>query len=288
MTTIDLVDCLLRVTVILIIGWLTARLMERRSPTTAHRVLVVAVLCSLLLPLVTAIVVYWHWDLPVAGSLNVQQDMPAPVVQPRPFEPNDGLPQFPRADVLFAADDIPPEPRTGDDVAFAAIPGALSQLDETKNDAVLANSPVDAVRSRYGPNAERLNSKSYSITWSSVALVTWLTAILLFVTRFVVSLRQLQLRIRHCTAASPNTRTMVERMAADHDVRRRIHTVMSAYESMPMACWLGRWIIVLPSNVSTWESDIRDAAVIHELGHAARRDACQFNLAQPHFAAVRG
>ena len=273
MTTIDLVDCLLRVTVILIIGWLTARLMERRSPTTAHRVLVVAVLCSLLLPLVTAIVPDWHWDLPVAGSLNVQQDMPAPVVQPRPFEPNDGLPQFPRADVLFAADDIPPEPRTGDDVAFAAIPGALSQLDETKNDAVLANSPVDAVRSRYGPNAERLNSKSSSITWSSVALVTWLTAILLFVTRFVVSLRQLQLRIRHCTAASPNTRTMVERMAADHDVRRRIHTVMSAYESMPMACWLGRWIIVLPSNVSTWESDIRDAAVIHELGHAARRDA---------------
>lgn len=273
MTTIDLVDCLLRVTVILIIGWLTARLMERGSPTTAHRVLVVSVLCSLLLPLVTAIVPDWHWDLPVTGSLNVQQDMPAPVVQPRPAESKDGLPQFPPAVVLLAADDIASEQRNGDDVAFAAIPGALYELEETKNDAVLANSPLDAARSRYGQNAERLNLKKFSITWSSVALVTWLTATLLFVTRFVISLRQLQRRIRHCTAASPHTRTLIDQMAADHDVRQRVHTVMSADESMPMACWLGRWVIVLPSNINTWDIDTRDAAVMHELGHAARRDA---------------
>lgn len=283
MLTTDVLGCILRVTLILGLGWLAARLMERRSSTTAHRVLIVAGLCALLLPLVTAFVPTWEWTIPVELARSFPGEQHDNQSQtPLPGEPslrvghNENQTQFSSgqspANTLPANDEsesvVIPTPVS---LPVADLNGDLFEAELTSEGQAnaLSNSPGSTDAS----DSATFRSQQSSYGWGSVAIVAWLTGTLLLTAHFLISFRRLQLRIRRSQTASPNIQLLVDKAVADHQIRQRIHTVMTANESMPMACWLGRWTIVLPSNIDAWDNDSCHSAVMHELGHVVRRDA---------------
>ncbi|MEJ7594033.1 MAG: M56 family metallopeptidase [Planctomycetaceae bacterium] len=119
-----------------------------------------------------------------------------------------------------------------------------------------------------------------SWTWAELGVSAWFVVAGLLICRLLVSLIRLFAFVKRCTVAPDDIVTQAEETASQLGLKCRIRVVLSGPDAMPMACWLGRWIIVLPSNFMTWNAALRDATLVHELGHIARRDAWSDMLVQ--------
>ncbi len=114
----------------------------------------------------------------------------------------------------------------------------------------------------------------------------WFVVAGLLICRLLVSLIRLFTFVKSCTLASGEIVAQAEQTASQLGLKSRINVVLSSPDAMPMACWLGRWIIVLPCNFLTWGDALREATLAHELGHIARRDAWSDMLVQGVFCVL--
>ena len=106
---------------------------------------------------------------------------------------------------------------------------------------------------------------------SRVLLAAESVGTLLMLTPLVVALWQTR---RLCKAGRPWSRgqTLVDRLACDSGVRRRVSVLIHDPLPGPVTCGVRRPVILFPSDVERWsESDLARAA-IHELEHVRRLD----------------
>ena len=122
--------------------------------------------------------------------------------------------------------------------------------------------------------------------WLRWCVAVWLLVTGLLTGRLVYSLLALHRFVKGCSATSLEAANLIERVASQLGMKRCVHVVMSNPDAMPMMCWLGRWILVLPSNFAKWSVTMQETTLVHELGHIARRDAWSDLLAQCVFCSL--
>jgi beta-lactamase regulating signal transducer with metallopeptidase domain len=73
---------------------------------------------------------------------------------------------------------------------------------------------------------------------------------------------------------------LLSECAAHLGVRKAVRLARSREEVMPMACGIGRPVIVIPSVADMWDGDRRRAVILHELAHVVRLDCLTQTLAE--------
>lgn len=278
----SLFDWAVRATLLLAVALLLARLVERRSATTAHRLLTTASLCILIvLPISMTVASGWRWVIPIRRAsesielpINTQLDTnrttnrAAPVAMSGETEGDSMLPPFEPAE-------IPNRPWMADSVdptwQFA---GERSGQALGESEAV-ASAPLTTP-----DDSTKLASTSLSAKWLRGIAITWGVVTGFLTLRFAFSVNRLRRAISSCQYASPTLSKQVHDLSRKCALKRPLQVLLSKPGSMPMACWLGRWALVVPEDFESWPEELREVTLIHELGHIARRDAWTDYLAQ--------
>jgi uncharacterized protein (TIGR03435 family) len=137
-------------------------------------------------------------------------------------------------------------------------------------DAVAGTVPVPAVSSADPGVAAAAAKESWFSTPALLAAV-WTTGTAVFLLPVIAGLWQLR---RLHTSGLPwrQGRAIVDALAADGGIRRRIDVLL--HESMPgpMTCGAVRPAIVLPVDAPHWPGEELQRAIVHELEHVRRGD----------------
>jgi uncharacterized protein (TIGR03435 family) len=99
----------------------------------------------------------------------------------------------------------------------------------------------------------------------------WIVGTLLFLLRIIVGLRQVYL-LRRFGLPWRDGRIVVERMAAEAGVHRRIDVLLHESLVVPVTCGVVYPAIVLPPDARNWDGEDLGRAIVHELEHVRRWD----------------
>ena len=249
MLSTELLGIVWRASLLMAFGLMAACIVERRSAILAHRILAVTGLCLVLLPIVSQVGPNWEWTGPawLVGT--------APALSPPADQPVAMLP-------------------------------------------TTAAAPASQVALPMMPTTTNASSSRISM-WMSL----WLVGTMLMSLRLGVALRRLRNALVHSDEAASTLTIRAQSMALAlgiharlvlddnawrwvRSLRRsvsarqtywrqtynRIQIRLARTDSMPMVCWFGSWILVLPAHFESWDEDVQRATLSHELGHIARRD----------------
>ena len=275
MFSIVLLSWFIRASILLTVGWLVARWIERRSATAAHRVLVVTFAGCLLIPVVMSLSPTWHWHSPewlgfVAEPIETEVDASADLEMEVTFDSRDSN----QIDFAFPLpqNDSPQTESANQD--FSVIDVDATEFSTQDADVLVAKAP--AVKEFEPPIA------ASPVTWNWFALLsqTWLAISTVLIVRLLVSLVILRRHVATFEKASPNVAQHASEVADQLGVKQSAAVRVASENAMPMSCWLGFSAIVLPSNFADWPAGHRNATLAHELGHVVRRDAWADYLVQ--------
>ena len=292
MFTTELLSLVIRVSLLLAAGYLLARILEWKSAAIAHRVLVMTLACTLALPLIAITMPGWQWTQPTwiaFSSIDIENSPArAPYIEQKDVN---GLP------VRIDEHTVEPDAITSVDPdrsvaeSFEATVFGNAVTSESGSQPTLAANAFDSTKKQpiaqlNGVEEVQSSLANASWTWAQLGVAAWFLVTGLLICRLVISLMHLSAFVKNCTLASGEIANQAEAVALQLGLRSRIHVVLSTYDTMPMACWLGRWKIVLPSNFLEWSEASREATLVHELGHIARRDAWSDMLVQGVFCVL--
>jgi beta-lactamase regulating signal transducer with metallopeptidase domain len=275
-----LIEWAIRAAVLLAVALPVARLWERRSATAAHRLLASVFLCLLVvLPAVMAATQGWKWEVSfwkVAQPAALSIDS-AGVTQP-PVSVAD--------DPAFAATQRTPGSAAGEITEAIATYEIASRVTSLAGEAhpqegvatVASGLPANSGADSNG--SARSTGHATSSAWWQLAVSTWLVIAGLLAARVAYSVWRLRTAIAICKPATPNLADEVCSVLRQYGLTRPPRVLLSKRGSMPMACWLGRWVIVVPEDIESWPLELQQVTLLHELGHIARRDALVDYLAQ--------
>jgi bla regulator protein BlaR1 len=108
-------------------------------------------------------------------------------------------------------------------------------------------------------------------SWLTIIRTVWLAGALLLLAQLAVDLRRLY---RICRDSLPwlERRKLVQSLADECSIRRKVEVLLHEGISGPLTCGLWRPAILLPDEACEWsEADLR-RALIHELEHVRRGD----------------
>jgi len=256
----------------------------------AHRALVMTLACTLMLPLIVMTMPGWQWAQPewisivlieaentsAVGTAQVDRTN----VDQLPVQSGDNASESDE----FLAFDLKPsvsDSRESSVSGEGIINRTNTQPSSAANPFQAPSSQPNPLPSGMAPTASPVATASR--TWAELGVSAWFLVAGLLICRLLVSLIRLFAFVKCCTVASGDIVTQAEETALQLGLKCRVRVVLSGPDAMPMACWLGRWIIVLPSNFMTWNAALREATLVHELGHIARRDAWSDMLVQAVF-----
>ncbi len=113
------------------------------------------------------------------------------------------------------------------------------------------------------------------------ALVTasWVTGVALFLLPLVAGVWQMR-RVRRTAFPWRDAQTLVDRLARESGVRRRVAVAVSEAITGPVTCGATRPAIVLPPDARIWTDDDCERAIVHELEHVRRGDWLTQSLAR--------
>ncbi len=123
-------------------------------------------------------------------------------------------------------------------------------------------------------------SNAYALPWRQIVTITWIGIAGFLALRFGRAVHRLRRVVSSCNAASAGLSRQVHSVSQRCGLKRPLQVLLSEPGSIPMACWLGRWTIVVPEDLESWSEDLQEVTLLHELGHIARRDAWIDFLAQ--------
>ena len=120
-------------------------------------------------------------------------------------------------------------------------------------------------------NAVGLATPSFNPSTTSVLLLVWIAGAVLFVVPVAVGLTEMR-SLRRTGVPSAQARTLVDVMASDAGISRRVEVMLHELTPGPLTFGAISPAILLPADAETWaEEDVR-RAVIHELEHVRRGD----------------
>ena len=276
MFSIVLLSWLIRASILLAVGLLVARWIEKKSATAAHHILVVTCTGCLLIPVVMSLSPAWQWHSPewlglmsapaeaeMDGSTDSETELAFDNGPSMQFDfanplPLNGRPPFDTANQVFSFTDLD-----------------ATKLSTQNADALMAETPaaINFERQAATISAPKMNW----IEWLGIA---WLAISIALVLRVLFSLVVLRRHLINCKKASTNVANYVKEVAIQLGVGMSADVRLASENAMPMSCWLGGPAIVLPSNFADWPAGHRNVTLAHELGHVVRRDAWADYLVQ--------
>jgi uncharacterized protein (TIGR03435 family) len=99
----------------------------------------------------------------------------------------------------------------------------------------------------------------------------WIVGAGLFLVPMVIGLSQMR-SLRRTGQPWARGQSVVDRLAADVGIRRRVEVRLHRSVPGPMTCGVVRPAIMLPVDSQTWPSDDLNRAIVHELEHVQRGD----------------
>ena len=106
---------------------------------------------------------------------------------------------------------------------------------------------------------------------SDLLVAAWIAGIVMFLLPIGVGLRQVR-RLRRSGLPWQHGQSVVNRLACDAGIRRRIDVLLHEALPGPMTCGSMRPAIVLPVDAPSWDAEDVNRAAVHELEHVKRRD----------------
>jgi beta-lactamase regulating signal transducer with metallopeptidase domain/protocatechuate 3,4-dioxygenase beta subunit len=278
MGSMPIFDWAIRATLLLAVAVLLARLLERRSATAAHRLLATVFACILaVLPLCMNFLPGWQWTVPAwkadatpesRDDANEGVNSTAPGAEIRASTDDGEQPLFTVGDAVRTS-----QSADGDAAATARAGRALHRQEVGVADTVPVAQGAFLVDSAHDATVR-------SIIWPQVLMIAWLGIAAALFLRFAAIMNRLWRFVSICKNASPQLIEQVGSLSLQCGVKRHVRVLLSKPDSMPLACWLGRWVIVVPENLESWPDDLKEVTLLHELGHVARRDVWADYLAQ--------
>ncbi|MCA9185477.1 MAG: M56 family metallopeptidase [Pirellulaceae bacterium] len=256
----------IRATALLACGYLAGRLAQRWSATLGHQLLVATSIGVLLIPVLPKLHIVPYFRVPARWSTESTAVLPRPQhSDQRESDAGNGLQDASGPAELGRIDN------TDGSTNFDRVTGSHRQIAE---DPRQPHGSMDAPVIARGMAADSATQKTGErVEWWRVATIMWLIGVVCFLVRFCVCVVSLAISLRKCRCASDEIKYMVHAFAVAVPCRVRMDVRVSCPGAMPAACWLGRWFIVLPSDIACWPEPWRRLTVWHELGHIMRRDA---------------
>jgi beta-lactamase regulating signal transducer with metallopeptidase domain/protocatechuate 3,4-dioxygenase beta subunit len=249
---------LARATALCLAAAVAAGVAQRRSADLAHRVWVTALAGVFLLPPLGLVVPAW--------PLTIDAGRPGPEVR--------AASQAPALATTAVADGR-------DDLAAVTRPGRASPAapsDDRPTTTVAAGAVAPASPPAAEPTADERGA--VQVSWLGVVWLLWGLVAAVLALRLAGAAFGLVRLVRRSSPAGAALRAEVADVAASLGVRQRFDVRLLPAGTMPMACWPGRWVVLVPDDVGRWPAPLRWSVVAHELGHLARRDAWWDLLAQ--------
>jgi TonB family protein len=112
---------------------------------------------------------------------------------------------------------------------------------------------------------------SAGLSLSVVLLTGWMAGMALFLLPVVVGLWQVRW-LRRSALPWQLGQSVVERLARDAGIHRRVEVLLHEALPGPMTCGVVHPAIVLSPEAQTWEAEDLNCAILHELEHVRRAD----------------
>jgi len=268
MFSIMLFGWLVRASILLTIGWLVARWIETRSAAAAHRLLVIVFAGCALIPVAMALSPTWQWRSPSWLGLAAP---PVHVVEVAELEIEPPLNRAIQEDSLVASSLHVGQVEEASQPSSSA---SVNENDSTVTDVLATKSRPENLASSNGPEAPALTFISLgNVSWAGWFVLAWWAWAAALMLRLLFSLVLLRRYVVGCDEPSQSVVKHVNDLASQLGVEQSARVRFGMKDTMPMSCWLGHPVIVLPSNFNEWPAEQRGITLSHELGHLVRRDA---------------
>jgi beta-lactamase regulating signal transducer with metallopeptidase domain len=137
--------------------------------------------------------------------------------------------------------------------------------------------PFETGRSNVGATPEA--PRSNGVALSTLLFTGWFAAMALFLLPVAMGLWQVR-ALRRTALPWRHAQPVVDRLALEVGIRRRVEVLLHATLSGPMTCGTFHPAIVLPQEAETWAVEDLNRAMVHELEHVRRRDWVSHCLAR--------
>ena len=230
--------------------------LRRRSAALAHQVWSLGLASILLLPTILLLAKPWTIVVgqpPVASVAQTGGSMP--IENFRLEEPADSVPMAVRD--------------SNHKQAFAPTNEAFAPQANTHGE------------SRQQESTSTANLKA----WLPQDLLSWLTSLwiagaIVMAMRLAAAVYSLYCAFRGSRIADDRMQKIAQSLLKKLRLERSFELRVAVNHRMPVAFWLGKWIVVLPSTAIQWDDELLQSVIAHELGHVVRRDALTDFLAQ--------
>lgn len=118
-----------------------------------------------------------------------------------------------------------------------------------------------------------------ALSLSTILLTGWIAGTVLFLLPVITGLWQVR-RLRRSAAVWPPGISVIENLALDPGLRRRVDVLLSRELPGPMTCGVLHPAILLPEDAQTWPPDDLNRAIVHELEHVRRLDCLSHSVAR--------
>lgn len=108
-------------------------------------------------------------------------------------------------------------------------------------------------------------------SWMTIIRTVWLAGALLLLAQLAIDLRRLY-RIRREGLPWMESRELVQWLAGECDVRRKVEVLLHEDIPGPLTCGIWRPVILLPDEACEWNEAYLRRAIVHELEHVRRGD----------------
>jgi beta-lactamase regulating signal transducer with metallopeptidase domain/protocatechuate 3,4-dioxygenase beta subunit len=247
-------------TVLCIVAALVSALIQRRSADMAYRIWICAMAGVLLLPVFGSILP--GWSVKFHGLRSTERDTPSTLTAALTAAPEDA--QSGTEAAAFPHISAPTEMKVRDDSSDRGVPSSVNESMPQRN------GPVST------PGWHPLGM----VSWIDIACLVWSAVALVLLLRLVMAALKLARLVQRSSPAPAALQSEVMAVASSLGVRIRCRVCLLPAGSMPMVCWLGQPVMLLPEDIGCWPGELRRSAIAHELGHLMRRDAWSNLLGQ--------
>jgi len=160
------------------------------------------------------------------------------------------------------------------EIPIAASTGLVVPLSDAVPD-------VTAIGSSYtvAAGAAALTTRSTLPRVAALVTASWIAGVAAFLLPVIAGVWQMR-RVRRTAFPWRDAQTLVDRLARESGIRRRVAVAVSEAITGPVTCGAARPAIVLPPDALTWTDDDCERAIVHELEHVRRGDWLTQSLAR--------
>ena len=240
-----LVTSSLKITAILLAAFVLVRLLRRNSAALRHWVLTLALMATLVLPLLSIISPVWSLAI-LPGSTAAAGGL------------------IDRTTTFYT-----PPNKTPDMIKAAVGKQSAAALPSNRSNPG-ADAPVKIAAPV--PTSLNFTPPSASINNAALVLLIWLLGATLLICRWLGQFWLVAGVTRRAVPADADWNRLLEAQAGRLRIRRHVRLVFSAEVHIPMTWGLRQPIIVLPLAAENWDEARGGVVLRHELAHILRRD----------------